>query len=170
MSLYQATLVQQKKMLLGLEKWIDTAEAYAKKKSFDTSVLVNARLAPDQYPFVRQVQAACDAAKFGAARLTGKTPPSHPDTETTFDELRARIRSVTSYLDTFSPADFEGAADRKVALPFLEGKVIRGEDYANQMVLANFYFHVTTAYAILRHNGVELGKRDFLGAPDVSDA
>jgi hypothetical protein len=164
MSLYESSAPQLKKMLTQLDTWLDTATEHAKKKSFDPNVLVQARLAPDQYPLVRQVQSACDTAKFACARLTGKDAPKHPDTEQTVDELHARIRSVTSYLDTFKAADFAGAETRAVELPFLEGKKIVGERYLCEMALPNFYFHLVTAYAILRHNGVDLGKRDFIGS------
>ena len=164
MSLYEASVPQLKKMLANLDAWLVASVAYAKTKSFDPNVLVTSRLAPDQYPLVRQVQSACDGAKFAAARLTGKEAPKHPDTEQTMEELRARVASCIEYLGTFTEADFKGAADRSVALPFLEGKTILGTDYLNEMVLPNFYFHLTTAYAILRHNGVGLGKRDFIGS------
>jgi hypothetical protein len=163
MSLYESSAPQFKKMLAQLDKWLDTATEHAKKKSFDPNVFVTARLAPDQYPFVRQVQSACDSAKFTCARLTGKEAPKHPDTEQTIDELHARVRAVMSYLDTFKPADFAGAETRAIDLPFLEGKKMLGAHYLNEMALPNFYFHLTTAYAILRHNGVDLGKRDFIG-------
>ncbi len=169
MSLYEASVPQLKKMLQNLDKWLDAAEARAKEKSFDTSVLVNARLAADQYPFVRQVQAACDAAKFAAARIIGKTPPAHPDTETTFEELHTRIRAVVSYLDTVTKADFEGAKDRVVPLSFMPGKGLSASDYLNEMALPNFYFHVTLAYEILRHNGVELGKLNYIGSLNLKD-
>ena len=146
-----------KKLLNQLDAWLIAGEAHAKKKSFDPSVLVAARLAPDQYPLVRQVQSACDAAKSAVARLTGKEPPSHPDTEKTMDELHARIRTCVAYLDTFTAADFVGADKRVVTLPFLEGKTLLAGDYLNELALPNFYFHLTTAYAILRHNGVDTG-------------
>src|SRR4051794_32446425 len=118
MSLYEASVPQLKKMLTNLDKWLETSVAHAQKKSFDPNVLCTARLAPDQYALVRQVQAACDSAKFAAARLTGREAPKHPDTEQTIDELRARVRAVIAYLDTFSAADFTGAKDRLVELPF----------------------------------------------------
>jgi hypothetical protein len=164
MSIYFASVVQWKKMLSNLDKWIEASIEFAKKKSFDPNTLVSARLAPDQYAFVRQVQSACDSAKFGAARLSGKEAPKHPDTEQTIDELRARIRAATDYLATFKAADFAGAETRAIDLPFLEGKKVLGADYLVEMANANFYFHVTHAYAILRHSGVELGKRDYIGA------
>jgi hypothetical protein len=106
---------------------------------------------------------SCDSAKFLAARLTAKDPPKHPDIEQTIEQLRGRIRATVSYLESFAPADFEGAETRLIPLPNRDGKVIKGSDYLAQMGLPNFYFHVTTAYAILRHNGVDLGKRDYLG-------
>jgi len=169
MSIYETAIVQTRKMLTSLDKWLETAVAHAQKKSFDPNVLLSARLAPDQYPLVRQVQSACDSAKSNAARLAGKEPPKHPDTEQTVDELHARIRTVVAYLDTFTAADFEGAATRPVVLPFLEGKVILGSDYLREMAVPNFYFHLTTAYTILRHNGVDLGKRDFIGSLNLRD-
>jgi hypothetical protein len=162
-------VVQTKKMLGSIERWLDAAVAFAQKKSFDPETLLAARLAPDQYPLLRQIQVSCDNAKFIAARLSGKEAPKHPDTEKTLEEIRARIHAVTAYLDTFKPADFEGAATRHVELPFAEGKYLTGADYLREMALPNFYFHVTTAYAILRHNGVELGKRDFIGSLDLKD-
>ena len=167
MSLYDSTIPQYKKMLQNMHKLLLAAEAHAKKKNFDVNVLIQARLAPDQYPFVRQVQSACDSAKYAAARLTGKEAPSHPDTEQTFEELHARIRKVTSYIEEIPRKDFEGAETREIALPFLEGKKLAGKDYVNELTLPNFYFHAVTAYAILRHNGVELGKTDYIGSLSV---
>jgi hypothetical protein len=121
------------------------------------------RLAPDQFAFVRQVQTACDTAKLAAARLAGQTPPSHPDTEKTIDELRARVASVRSYLGAFKAKDFEGAETRAITRPQWEGKSMSGADYFIEHAVPNFFFHVTHAYAILRHNGVPLGKKDYLG-------
>ncbi len=164
MSLYEASIPQLKKMLTNLDRWLEKSVADAKNRSFDPAVLIAARLAPNQYSLGRQIQAACDAAKSAAARLAGKEPPKHPDTEQTMDEFRARIRTCIAYLDTVAKADFAGAAERAIALPFLEGKTILGTDYLNEMALPNFYFHLTTAYAILRHNGVELGKTEFIGS------
>ena len=142
-------MLEQKKMLMNLHVWIDKAIQHAKTKGFDAQVFVNARLAPDQYPFVRQVQSCCDNAKFAASRLTGKEAPKHPDTEQTLDELKARIKSCVAYLDTFKPGDYEGAETRKVTLPWMEGKFIHGKDYVVEMSQPNFFFHSTTAYAIL---------------------
>jgi hypothetical protein len=169
MTFYSDSVLQLKKMLNNLDKWIETASQHAQKKSFDPNVLVTARLAPDQYAFVRQVQSACDAAKAAAARLAGKEPPKHPDTEQTIDELRARIRTCVAYLDTFTADDFAGADKRLIELPFLEGKLLTAADYVTELALPNFYFHVTTAYSILRHNGVGVGKTDFIGSLNLRD-
>jgi hypothetical protein len=152
------------KMLQNLEQWMDKAAAHAQAKSFEVEVLAQARLAPDQYPFARQVQAACDQAKYAAAYLSGTEAPSHPDTEQTFAELRQRIRNCLAFLDSFQARDFAGAEERKVSPPWLKGKWFRGDDYLVHFAMPNFFFHLTTAYAILRHNGVDLGKMDFLGA------
>lgn len=169
MSLYSSSVPQISKMLQNLDRWLTKAEEHAKAKSFDAAVLLSSRLAPDQYPLTRQVQAACDAGKFAAARLSGKAPPAHPDTEATMEELHARVRAVVEYLGTFSEADFEGAEARIVGLPFAPGKGMKGDDYLTEMALPNFYFHITHAYAILRHNGVPLGKIDFIGSIRMQD-
>lgn len=169
MSIYKATVPQFVKVLTSVDAWLEKAAAHAKAKSFDVNVLASARLAPDQYPLVRQVQSLCDTAKLSSARLSGKEAPKHPDTEQTIDELRARIASVREWIATLKEADFEGSATRGIELSFMPGKVISGGDYLNEFALPNFYFHVTTAYAILRHNGVELGKRDFLGSLNFKD-
>lgn len=163
MSLHDASVSQMSKMLRNMEGWLDKAEAHAKAKSFEADVLAVARLAPDQYSLTRQIQAACDTAKFTAARLAAVDAPAHPDTEKTIPELRARIRAVLAFLETVTPEQFAGAAEREVALPFMPGKAIKGSDYLVDFALPNFYFHATTTYAILRHNGVALGKYDFIG-------
>jgi hypothetical protein len=167
--MYYAFHRQMTKMLGQLEKWLGAAEGHAKAKGFDPNVLVESRLAPDQFAFVRQVQAACDTAKLATARLTGKDAPSHPDTETTLEELRARIRAVVAYLEGISEADYAQAATRVITTPRWEGKVMSGADYFMEHALPNFFFHVTHAYALLRHNGVPVGKRDYLGAQTRRD-
>jgi uncharacterized protein len=164
MSLYDPSVPQFKKMLQNLERWLDKAVEHAKSRNFDPETLLVARLAPNQYTLLRQIQAACDAAKAAVARLTGQQPPSHPDTEKTLAEVRQRLATVQAYLDTFQPKDFDGAETRPIELPFLEGQVIEGADYLCEMALPNFYFHVVTAYSILRHNGVDVGKVDFIGS------
>lgn len=155
---------QMKKQLGQLDKWLEAAAAYAKQKSFDPNVFLGMRLAPDQFAFARQVQTACDTPKLAAARLAGKEAPSHPDTEQTLDELRARVAAVIAYLDGFTAKDFEGAATRTITQPRWEGKTMTGADYFLEHALPNFYFHLTHVYAILRHGGVAIGKRDYLGA------
>jgi uncharacterized protein len=155
---------QMKKTLAQIDSWLDAAAAHAKAKSFDSNEYLGFRLAPDQFPFARQVQITCDTAKLATSRITGKDAPSQPDTEKTLDELRARVRSVITYLDGFSAKDYEGAATRVVTQPRWEGKTMTGHDYLLEHALPNFYFHAAHTYAILRHNGVTLGKKDFLGA------
>jgi hypothetical protein len=155
---------QYAKMLRNLDRWLDKAAAYAKAKNFEVDTLVHARLAPDQYSLDRQIQSACDTAKFSASYLSGKEPPVHPDTEKTIAELHARIKSCISFLETITAADVEGGEARKVAPKWLKGKWVKGDQFLMQLSQPNFYFHVTTAYAILRHNGVDLGKTDFIGA------
>jgi hypothetical protein len=162
--MYYEIICQMKKMLGQLDKWLETASAFAATKSFDPNLFLGFRLAPDQFAFARQVQTACDSAKLAASRLSGKDAPSHPDTEQTLDELRARVRAVTAYLDGFSAKDFQGAATRTVTQPRWEGKVMTGADYFVEHAVPNFFFHLNHSYAILRHNGVSIGKRDYLGA------
>jgi hypothetical protein len=151
------------KTLDNLEKWMDKAAEHAKDRSFDVDVLAQARLAPDQFAFVQQVQSGCDQAKYAAAYLAGKPPPSHPDTEKTFAELHERIRKCTAFLATVQEKDLAGAEERKVAPPWLGGGWLRGADYLVHVAVPNFFFHATMAYAILRHNGVKLGKMDYVG-------
>jgi hypothetical protein len=165
-----AIFSQMKKQLAQLDKWLDAAAADAKARSFDPNVFLGLRLAPDQFAFARQVQTACDTAKLGASRLTGKEAPSQPDTEQTLEDLHARVRSVIAYLDTLSAKDFEGAAARVVTQPRWEGKVMNGADYFVEHALPNFFFHLTHAFAILRHNGVNIGKRDYLGTLSLRTA
>jgi len=166
---YDITVPQLKKMLRNLSGFLDKAAAYADAKKFDHEVLLQARLAPDQFPLVRQVQIATDTAKLGVARLAGKEAPVHEDKEKTIGELKGRIESVLAYLDTFTAKDFEGAADRRVTQPRWAGKWLTGKEYLIQHMLPNFHFHVTVAYEIIRHNGVDLGKKDYLGAIDLRD-
>ena len=152
------------KSLENLEKCMDKASEYAKSRSFEVDVLAQSRLAPNQFAFVQQIQSACDQAKYAAAYLAGKPAPSHPDTEKTFAELRDRIRKCTGFLATVQKKDFTGAEERKVAPPWLGGRWLTGHDYLVEVAIPNFFFHVTMAYAILRHNGVSLGKLDYIGA------
>ncbi len=163
--LYELTVVQFSKMLGNLNAILDKGAAFAETKKIDVGVLLNSRLAPDQFNLIRQVQIATDTAKLGVARLTGKveSAPVHADNETTLPELQARIQSVLDYLAQFSPSDFADAAERRVSQPRWEGKYLTGLEFAIQHAIPNLYFHITTAYAILRHNGVDVGKKDYLG-------
>lgn len=151
-------------MLENLSVILGKAALHAETKKFDVDVLLNSRLAPDQFNLIRQVQIACDTAKFGAARLCGKEAPSHPDTETSLIELQVRIKTVQDYLASFTEADFAGAEERHISQPRWEGKYLTGVEFAIQHSVPNLYFHITTAYSILRHNGVDVGKKNFLGA------
>jgi hypothetical protein len=158
------------KTLENLDKWMDKAESHAKERGFEVDVLAHARLAPDQYDFIKQVQATCDQAKFAAAYLSGGKAPSHPDTEQTFSDLRQRIQKATSYLATVKEKDFAGADERKVAPPWLGGRWFEGHDFLVEMAIPNFFFHASMAYAILRHNGVPLGKMDYIGGITTHEA
>ena len=148
----------------NLSACLSKGAQHAEAKKFDPEVLVNARLAPDQFPLLRQVQIACDTAKLGVSRLTGKAAPTHDDKEKTLPELQTRIQQTLDYLAGFTAKDFQGAEERKISQPRWEGKWLNGHEYAFHHALPNIYFHVTTAYAILRHNGVDVGKKDYLGA------
>lgn len=170
MDFYDLTVPQFSKMLRNLERWLEAATTYATAKKFEPDQLAAQRLAPDMFTLTKQVQSSCDAAKFACAYLTGKQAPSHPDTEKTMDELRARIRTVLAHLETYTREDFVGAADRKVSPQWLGGKWLTATDYLMQASLPNFYFHVTTAYNILRNSGVDgLGKQVFIGHLPLRD-
>jgi hypothetical protein len=162
MTIY-ASVLEMKKLLRGVDGWLNKALEHAAAKKYDPNVLLQSRLAPDMFPLVRQFQAACDSAKYAAARAAGKEAPSHPDNEQTIDEVRKRLSAVASYLDTFTEADFDRIEARTVSLPRWEGKSMTAIDYFLEHAVPNFFFHLTTAYAILRHNGVDVGKRDYLG-------
>jgi hypothetical protein len=161
--MYHEIFGQMSKQLGQLDLWLDAAAAYAKDKKIEPATILNYRLAADQFALVRQIQIACDTAKLGASRLTGKDAPNHADTEQTFEEVHARIHAVRDYLGTLSAADFATTATRVITQPRWEGKVMSGADYFLEHVVPNFFFHVTTSYAILRHIGLPLGKRDYLG-------
>jgi hypothetical protein len=161
--MFYAAFRQTNKMLGQLDTWLVKATEYAQKKAFDANTLLSSRLAPDQYPLVKQVQLCCDHAKFAPARLTGKEAPKHPDDEQTIDSLRARVHSVRTWLESFDAAAFEGAEKRFVSLSKWEGKGLMGDVYLFEHALPQFFFHLTHTYAILRHNGIDLGKKDYLG-------
>ena len=163
--IHTVVVTQFSKMLNNLLAILGEAEKYAGEKKFETGVLLQARLAPDQFNLIRQVQTACDTAKLGAARLAGteKDAPAQADTEATMAEIKARIESVIAYLRAFKADAFGAAAARRITQPRWNGKTLSGEEFLVQHVIPNFYFHVATAYAILRHNGVPVGKRNYLG-------
>jgi hypothetical protein len=152
-------------MLGDLSNVLGKGAEHAKAKKLDEAVLVNARLAPDMYTLAQQVQVACDNAKNGTARIIGREPPHHDDNEKTIDELKARIAKTIDHLKGLPNAAFEGAADRKIVMDLQNGLELEmtGAQFLKDWALPHFYFHVVTAYDILRHNGVEIGKRDFMG-------
>jgi hypothetical protein len=164
-----AQVQQMKTMLLAVDNWLKKAEAHAETVKFPADNFAHFRLAPDAYHLIRQVQAACDSAKLGAYRLAGKEAPSHPDDEKTFPELHARIAKAVASIDALNEKDFEGAESRTVVLPFLKGekKGMKAYDYLVQFALPNFYFHVNATYQIFRHNGVQLGKMDYMSKLDL---
>ncbi|SDU10513.1 hypothetical protein SAMN05216296_1794 [Pseudomonas pohangensis] len=166
LSMYQASIPQLQRMLGNLANILETAERWAEAKKIDPAVLLNLRLAPDMFPLKRQVQIATDSAKGCAARLAGVEVPSYPDSEETFAELQARLQKTLDFIGSFTPAQIDGSEDRQIVLnfPSMELK-FSGRDYLFQFVQPNFYFHVTTAYTILRHNGLEIGKMDYIGRP-----
>jgi len=165
-SMSQASLPTFEIGLNALSAILDKAEAFAAAKKIDPAVLLNARLAPDMFPLVRQVQVATDLAKNGAARLAGVEPPRYEDKETTIAELKARLAKTVAFVRSLDPKQIDAAADRQITFPLGPSNKgeMRGDDYLNHFVLPNVYFHLAAAYAILRHCGVEIGKQDFLGA------
>ena len=151
------------RMLGNVVNWLDKAEAHATAKKFEPSVYLTARLAPDMLPLPTQIQIACDAAKFCVSRLAGSEGPKFEDTETTLAELRQRIRKTIDYVQSVPADRIDGSDDREITVPRRAGPIqMKGEMYLKHFVLPNFFFHVTTVYALLRHNGVNLGKSDFL--------
>ncbi len=161
--LYEMTVPYFTKMLRNLGHILDKGAKHAEIKKFEMDVLLNARLAPDQFNLIRQVQIACDTAKLCVSRLSGKEAPLHEDKEKTLPELKTRIDQVIGYLNGFAAKDFEGAEQRRISQPRWEGKYLWGSEYVHHHAIPNFYFHVTTAYSILRHSGVDVGKKDYLG-------
>jgi hypothetical protein len=164
MSMSSASLPVFKSMLGNLSHILDKAQAHAEAKKFDPSVLLQYRLAPDMLPFTRQVLIACDAAKNGMARISGVESPRYDDTESSFPELKARIQKTIDYLATVPNEAVDGTEDKEITFPVGREatRTMTGEAFLKHWALPNFYFHITMAYAILRHNGVELGKADYL--------
>ena len=173
-NLYTVTVVPFTKTLTALSKLLDKVDTHAKSKQLEwhpagmqEDALLQSRLISDQFPFVRQVQVACDNAKNGVARLAEVEAPKMEDNEKTIPELKARIDATVKFLKTIKPEQVIGKEDVKIALPYWGGKHMRAYDYVTQYLIANFYFHVTTAYAIMRKNGVTIGKDDFTGDLDL---
>ena len=151
-------------VLNALSAILDKAEAHAGAKKVEPAVLLSMRLAPDMFALTRQVQVATDQAKNGTARLAGVEPPKFEDTESTIPQLKERIAKTVAFLKTLDTKAIDASADREITFPLGPNKgQMKGDDYLNHFVLPNFYFHATSAYAILRHAGAEIGKRDFLG-------
>jgi uncharacterized protein len=165
LSMHSASVPIFVRMLGNLTQWLDKAEANAAARKFDPAVLLGARLAPDMLPLSKQIQIACDTAKFGVARLAGVEAPKFDDTETTLAELRERVRKTVDFVQSVAAAQVDGSEQREIIVPRRDGALrLEGEAYLKHYALPNFFFHVTTTYALLRHNGVDLGKSDYLGA------
>ncbi len=164
LTMHSASVPVFTRLLGQLERWLDKAEAHAAAKKFDPAVYLGARLAPDMLAFTKQVQIACDAAKFGVARLAGVSAPKFEDDEASIAELRERIRKTVAFISSVDAALVDGSDARDIVVPRRDGSItMSGEAYLKQFALPNFFFHVTTAYALLRHGGVDLGKADYLG-------
>jgi hypothetical protein len=163
LSMYESTIPVLIRFLRNTNTWLDKAQAMADAKKFDSTALVNARLAPDMLNLARQIQIATDNAKGCAARLTGNEAPKYEDNEANIADLKARIAKTVAYLETHKPAAFDGSETRDIVLKFPSATFeFKGKDYVTAFLLPNFFFHISMAYAILRHNGVEIGKYDYL--------
>jgi len=164
MTMYQLSVPTFIHMLTSLTALLQKAATYAAAKKIDPSILASSRLFPDMLPLTKQVQIATDSAKGCAARLAGQQSPAYQDNETTLDELIARVQKTIDYLNTFNPLQIDGSENRNIDLKVGPYEMkFTGQHYLERFALPNFYFHVTTAYNILRHNGVEIGKQDYLG-------
>jgi hypothetical protein len=162
--MYYEVTSQCVQALKNLAAWLDKAEQHAAAKTFDVGVLMTSRLAPDMKDFTYQVRSACDYVKAAAAWLSGQTPPRHEDNERTIGDLRSRIQKTIVFAESVKRVQYADAGDRKVSLSWAPAnKVVGGEDYLLQVTIPNVFFHVSMTYAILRHNGVDVGKMDFLG-------
>ena len=169
-TMYYEAVSQCTRMLRNIGTWLDKAEKHAAEKTFDVNILMTDRLAPDMKPFIYQVRSACDYVKGAAAFLSGQVPPKQEDNEQTIGDARARIRKTVAFAEGVSEAQYAGASDRTISLLSASGKQLGGKDYLLQIAIPNVYFHVAIAYAILRHNGVDIGKMDFLGPVNWIDA
>ena len=166
LSMYQASAPRFVNTLNNLSLILDKAQVHAEARKIEPAALIAYRLYPDMFPMTRQVQIACDAAKGAVARLAGVEVPKHEDTEQTFAELKARIAKTIAFIKSIKPGQIDGSEDREIALKIGgQDMKFKGTQYLLGFAYPNFYFHVTTAYNILRHNGVEIGKRDYIGNP-----
>ena len=164
--MYQASAPRFATMLRNLSTLIDKAQAHCEAKKIDPAAITTFRLYPDMFPFTRQVQIACDTAKGAVARLAGVEIPKHEDTEQTFGELKSRIAKALEFVDSVGASKIDGSEEKEIVLAMRTRELrFKGAQYLLGFAWPNFYFHVTTAYNILRHNGVELGKQDFIGKP-----
>jgi hypothetical protein len=165
MSFYDATVPAFLQILGSLTGILTKAEAHCKAKNIAPEVLLSARLYPDMLPFSKQVQLVCDFAAKGCARLSGSEVPTTPDTEKTFEELKQRLAKTIDNLKAYKPAQFEGRDASEVTFPIgpTNTMTLKGQQFVNNFAFPNFYFHAATAHGILRHNGVEIGKKDFMG-------
>ena len=164
-SMYETLVPTANRMLGNLSRFLDKAAAFAEGKKVDAAVLLNSRLAPDMFPLTRQIQIACDMAKGAAARLSGSEIPKFDDNETTVADLKSRIARTLDFINAIDAAKYAGGEDRDITLQMRTGELrFKGLNYLRDFVLPNVYFHVSAAYMILRHNGVDLGKNDFIGA------
>ena len=166
-TMFSASVPVFVRMLGNLDAWLVKAEAHAQAKKFEPAVYLSARLAPDMLPFTTQIQIACDGAKFCVSRLSGAEAPKFDDKEASIADLRERVRATIAFITSVAADKIDGTDDKDVTIPRRDGTLtLKGDAYLKHFVLPNFFFHLTTTYALLRHNGVELGKMDFLGAPE----
>ncbi len=165
-TMYTASVPRLANILKNVSQFLTKAEAYAVARKIDPAVLLSSRLFPDMFPLIRQVQIACDHAKGSVARLADMEVPKHEDTEQGFAELQQRIAKVIAFIESVPAERFDGSEERNIVLMLRDREItFNGLQYLTGFALPNFYFHVVTAYNILRHNGVDLGKRDFIGNP-----
>lgn len=165
LSLYQASVPGYIRQLSGLSAILHKAIGYCAERKIDPVAILHDRLYPDMFTLLRQVQVACNHAERGASRLAGMEPPSREDLETSFEDLETRVANTIAFVRSIDPKKMEGMEDREITFPARQGQMtLKGSDYLFHFSLPNFYFHVTTAYNILRHNGLQIGKQDFIGS------
>ena len=161
--MYYEIVSQCVQSMKNLDIFLDKAQQHATQKKFDVAILMKSSLAPDMKNFIYQVQSACDYAKAAPAWLSGQTPPKHEDNEKTIEEVRARVKKTVDFMQSVKKEQYVGASDRAIKVSWAPGKVFSGQEYLLQVTIPNVYFHISMAYAILRNNGVDVGKMDYLG-------